>query len=121
MASRTPTRRGAKGRKRVSTRNKKKTAPPSLLARVRLRIRTRFGDQADDIWGVGVLVLAALVGLAYMGEAGPVGDGLVSALGVLFGLWGYFIPLLLAVIGGALIVAKPRQDYARMAIGLALN
>ncbi len=120
MASRTPTRRGAKGRKRVSTRNKKKTAPPSLLARVRLRIRTRFGDQADDIWGVGVLVLAALVGLAYMGEAGPVGDGLVSALGVLFGLWGYFIPLLLAVIGGALIVAKPRQDYARMAIGLAL-
>ncbi len=119
MPTRTPTRRGATGRKRVSSKTKK-TAPPSSLARARHWVRTRFGDQADDIWGVAILVVAAIVGLAYMREAGPVGEGLVSVVEVLFGLWGYFIPFALAIIGAALMVAKPRHDYGRMAIGLLI-
>ncbi|HEX2369510.1 MAG TPA: hypothetical protein VHM94_09785, partial [Acidimicrobiia bacterium] len=88
MPKRTPTRRGVAGRSRVSTKRKagprpaaKKTArrtPAALLVAFRERVRTRFGRQADDIWGVVLIVVAVLIGLAFIRHAGPVGRGIVS-------------------------------------------
>ena len=122
MASRTPTRRGANGRKRVSSKktNKKKQATPSTLATVRAWIRHRLGNQADDVWGVVLIVLAVLIALAFFDKAGPFGRGLVSALGFLLGIWGYLVPVALVGVGAALIVGKPRTDYGRLTFGLSL-
>jgi len=124
MAKKTPTRPGANGRKRVSKPTTKKKQPkqpkPSVLETARAWIRHRLGSQADDVWGVVLLVMAALLGLAYLQEAGPLGSALVATLRLLFGLWGYFIPVALAGVGIALIVGRPRKDYGRLTLGLLM-
>ncbi len=116
MASRTPTRRGANGRKRVSKKKKTvgRSAPP------RRRAWVRVGRQADDIWGVALLVLAALVTLAFIDQAGPVGRGLVAGLRLLFGLWSFAVPVAMAGVGVGLIAGEARGAYGRLAIGMML-
>ena len=91
-----------------------------MLETARAWIRHRLGSQADDVWGMFLLVTGALVGLAYFQEAGPLGQALVAALHLLFGLWGYFIPFGLVAVGIALIVGRPRQDYGRLTLGLLM-
>ncbi len=122
MATRTPTRRGANGRKRVSSKTTKKKAPRkdrlSTLARLRAFIRETLGRQADDVWGVILLVLAALMGLGFIDESGPFGRGIVSTLRLLFGLWSVVFPVALAALGIVLIIGKHRDDYGRLTLGL---
>ena len=102
MATRTPTRRGKSGRKRVSTKTTKKKPTRKdqvpLLARLRAFIRETLGRQADDVWGVVLLVFAALMGLGFIGEAGPVGRGIVATLRLLFGVWSMVFPIALAAL-----------------------
>lgn len=117
MASRTPTRRGANGRKRVS--KKKKTVGRSAPPRRRAWVH-HVGRQADDIWGVALLVLAALVTLAFIDQAGPVGRGLVAGLRLLFGLWSFAVPVAMAGVGVGLIAGEGRGAYGRLAIGMML-
>ena len=78
MGTRTPTRKGSSGRRRVSTAKKKKTAPLSAirqkLVAVRGSVRNTLGRQTDDIWGMILVVLAILVLLAFVDLAGPVGE-----------------------------------------------
>jgi len=138
MAKRTPTRRGATGRKRVSkpkttqrsraTRKKASASRPTRtpIWRERLsgfkdRIRTRLGRQTDDVWGLILIVVAVLLGLAFFGQAGPVGRWTISALFLMFGVWSYLVPAAVAGIGVALIIGKPRDDYGRLAIGVFLT
>ena len=68
MGTRTPTRKGSSGRRRVSTAKKKKTAPLSAirlkLEAVRGSVRNTLGRQTDDIWGMILVVLAILILLA---------------------------------------------------------
>ena len=75
MAKKTPTRKGNAGRKRVSQSKKRPAAsakrkparthqPIVTLAGVRRFLRDRLGRQADDVWGMVLLVLAVLVGAA---------------------------------------------------------
>ena len=122
MATRTPTRRGTNGRKRVSTKTTKKKSPRkdrlSTLARLRAFTRETLGRQADDVWGVVLLVIASLMGLGFIGEAGPVGRGIISTLRLLFGLWSVAFPVALAALGIVLIIGKHRDDYGRLTIGL---
>jgi S-DNA-T family DNA segregation ATPase FtsK/SpoIIIE len=66
-------------------------------------------------------VIAVLLGLAFFGQAGPVGRWTISALFLMFGVWSYLVPAAVAGIGVALIVGKPRDDYGRMAIGVFLT
>jgi S-DNA-T family DNA segregation ATPase FtsK/SpoIIIE len=89
-----------------------------MLARLRAFIRETLGRQADDVWGVVLLVVSALMGLGFFGESGPVGGGMVSVLRLLFGLWSIVFPLALAGLGLVLIIGKHRDDYARLTIGL---
>jgi len=112
--------RGAKGRKRV---RKKKTSKPriGLLAALRGsrdRLRKRLGRHTDDVWGILAIVLAGLLGLAFFDLAGPVGRGATTGLHVAFGIWAYFVPLVLVVVGLALIGTMPRSDYGRLSTGL---
>ncbi len=119
MPTRTPTRQGT-GRKRVSkpTKKTKKQPPPSMLARARTAIRERLGRQADDVWGVVLLVLSAVIVLSFFDQAGPVGGAIDTALQFAFGFWAYVVPIGLVAIGVALIVGKPRSDYGRLATGI---
>jgi S-DNA-T family DNA segregation ATPase FtsK/SpoIIIE len=68
-----------------------------------------------------LIVIAVLLGLAFFGQAGPVGRWTVSTLLLLFGVWSYLVPFAIAAIGAALIVEKPRNDYGRLAIGVVLT
>ena len=137
MATRTPTRRGVNGRKRVSkpkttqrsrgTRKKASARRPTPtptrrepLVGFKDRVRARLGRQTDDVWGLILIVIAVLLGLAFFEQAGPVGRWTISALLLLFGVWSYMVPLAVAGIGMALIIGKPRDDYGQMAIGVLL-
>ena len=120
MASRKPARRGS-GRGRATGTTKKKSSGPSALAALRERIRNGFGRHADDVWGVVLLVGGILVGLAYFGLAGPFGDGLVTGLQVLVGVWGYVVGVLLVMLGSLLIVTRRRDDYRRLAMGFVVT
>ena len=116
MAKKTPARRGTTGRKRVSskrTTNKKPTAPARgrttvSLAAVRTFLRERLGGQADDVWGLVLIVFATLVTLSFFGQAGPVGRGIDVALVWSFGVWAYAIPPI--VVGVGLVLALGRRS-----------
>ncbi|HEX9855502.1 MAG TPA: DNA translocase FtsK 4TM domain-containing protein [Acidimicrobiia bacterium] len=77
-----------------------------------------MGHQADDVWGLALIVVALLVGLAFFDLAGPVGTWLTMGLAFLFGIWAYFIPFCLIVIGLALVGSLPRKDYGRISIAV---
>jgi S-DNA-T family DNA segregation ATPase FtsK/SpoIIIE len=83
------------------------------------RVRTRLGRQTDDVWGVALLVVALLLVLAFFGLAGPVGAWAVTGLTFLFGLWAYVVPVVMAVIGLAMVGTMPKADYGRLTVGLA--
>lgn len=122
MPTRTSTRKGS-GRRRVSS--KRKTRPrkaqkrslTSVLAAVRASLRNTLGRQADDVWGVILLVLSILVTLAFFDLAGPVGDGFESGSKFLFGVWRFAVPVALAGIGLAMVVGKPRDGARKLVVG----
>ncbi|HXV69926.1 MAG TPA: DNA translocase FtsK 4TM domain-containing protein [Acidimicrobiia bacterium] len=127
MPTRTSTRKGS-GRRRVSSKHKKKTARSStkspasfsilqMLAAVRNWVRNTLGRQTDDVWGLVLIVAAILVTLAFFGLAGPVGSGFKSGSRFLFGVWRYALPALLAGVGLALIIGKPRDGARRLVVG----
>lgn len=72
------------------------------------------------MWGALLCVIAILLVLSFMGQAGPLGRGIVATTGFLFGLWAYLIPVLVGGIGVSLIVGRPRKDHVRTAWGLGI-
>ena len=122
MASRTK-RRGALGRSQATP---KKTERVPLRARVvrtlrtgRERIQHRLARQSDDVWGVGLLVLAALVALSFFGLSGPIGAGISGTLRFLFGVWAFLVPLAFVTIGLSLVGVWFTEDRARLIAGVA--
>jgi DNA segregation ATPase FtsK/SpoIIIE, S-DNA-T family len=116
------TNRGAKGRRTVSKTQQRRKSPGLVeaLRRVKERFRNRLGRQTDDIWGVLVIVIAVVGGLAFVGAAGPVGDGVAEGLAIFFGIGSWFIPVLIAIVGVAMVGTMPRADYARLTIGVVV-
>ncbi|MEE8330880.1 MAG: DNA translocase FtsK 4TM domain-containing protein [Acidimicrobiia bacterium] len=107
------------GRKRVSA--KKKTGRyGEKLASWRQAITRRLGRQSDDLWGLTLIVFGVVIGLGYLSLAGPVGRGTVGVLEVLFGLWGYIVPVALVGLGVTLIARPPLPEHGRLAIGIGL-
>jgi len=122
MATRTK-RRGAQGRSKAKTKQKKPSLPNRVvhaLRTMRDRVRDRLGRQTDDVWGVVLVVIAVLVGLSFFELSGPVGDRISDALSLLFGIWAYAVPAVLAFIGLMMVGVFPRQDHTRVAIGVSL-
>jgi len=116
MPKGTPTRRGQHGRRRVSpakrTRQSESRVP--LLAALPGRLRAGLGRQADDVWGLLLIVAAVLVVFSFFGLAGPVGGLVDQGLQLAFGLWSYLLPLVLGALGAVLIVGKPRNGTGRV-------
>ncbi|MFP5333176.1 MAG: DNA translocase FtsK 4TM domain-containing protein [Acidimicrobiia bacterium] len=122
MAKKTPARRGTTGRKRVSSKRKTtkqspKGTPTVTLASIRTFLRGRLGGQADDVWGLVLIVAATLVTLSFFGQAGPVGRGIDIALTWLFGVWSYAIPPLLIAVGLVLALGRRSDGSGRLALG----
>ena len=120
MAKRTPTRKGASGRKRVSKKKKKKAQQGPIsrtLAATRDYVRNTLGRQTDDVWGLILIVMAIIVTLAFLDLAGPFGSGIATSSLFLFGVWRFVVPLALLGIGLALIIGKPREGARRLVIG----
>ncbi|MDJ0663821.1 MAG: DNA translocase FtsK 4TM domain-containing protein [Acidimicrobiia bacterium] len=82
------------------------------------RIRDRLGRHTDDVWGVVLIVAAAVLMLSFFGLAGPLGDWAATGLEFVFGLWAYFAPVVLIAIGVVMISTMPRADYGRVSLGL---
>ncbi|MBT8212764.1 MAG: DNA translocase FtsK 4TM domain-containing protein, partial [Acidimicrobiia bacterium] len=119
MSSRTSKARGAKGRKaRTTSQAGVLSRARAALVRWRDRVRNRLGRQSDDVWGLILVVAAALVLLSFFELAGPIGRGVSSFLELLFGVWGYLVPVALAAVGVLLLSAMPRKDHVRLAIGI---
>jgi DNA segregation ATPase FtsK/SpoIIIE, S-DNA-T family len=112
----TSTRRAPARRRKPASRRKKQ----SLVARARKSLATHLGRQADDIWGVTLVLLGVLSALAvYANVVGPAGqhlrDGADSVLG-----WARFVlPVALCGVGAALLQGRARNEPARAAIGFA--
>src|SRR5205085_7240044 len=81
-------------------------------------VATHLGRQADDLWGVVLLVLGLLAALGiYANLTGPAGRAVRDAARELFG-WGRFlVPPALGAVGGVLLRGRHRDDPARVAIG----
>jgi S-DNA-T family DNA segregation ATPase FtsK/SpoIIIE len=104
----------------VSTVKKKSSHRSTIrqkLVAARSSVRTTLGRQTDDVWGLVLVVLAILVTLAFVGLAGPVGEGMAGGSRLLFGIWRFALPAALAGIGIAMIVGKPREGAKRLVIG----
>jgi S-DNA-T family DNA segregation ATPase FtsK/SpoIIIE len=91
-----------------------------VLAALRERLRRGFG-RGPDIWGVSIIVVAILLGLATFGLAGPVGSVVSSGLRLLFGVWRHAVPGALLCLGVALLLAGPHRDHGRVAAGFSLT
>jgi S-DNA-T family DNA segregation ATPase FtsK/SpoIIIE len=101
-------------RKRAPAKKKK----PSLFTRIRTALATHLGRQADDIWGVVLVLAGVLSALAvYANVVGPAGEHLRDAAQDVLG-WGRFmLPVALVGVGAALLQGRPRHEPARAAIG----
>jgi DNA segregation ATPase FtsK/SpoIIIE, S-DNA-T family len=112
----TATSRGRGG----STRGRGPTRP-SLPARLWKSVRDHVGDRSTDVYGLLVVLLGILSGLAiYADAAGPVGDFLEAIWRGLLGVFGALIPLVLVWFGGLVVFDKPAATLGRVAIGTVL-
>jgi S-DNA-T family DNA segregation ATPase FtsK/SpoIIIE len=87
------------------------------MAAVRAFLRERLGRQADDVWGLVLVVVAVLLLLGFAGQAGPAGRLLDSGLTFLFGVWAYGLPAVLAAIGLTLALGRRSDGAGRVVIG----
>jgi DNA segregation ATPase FtsK/SpoIIIE, S-DNA-T family len=79
------------------------------------------GDQLRDVWGAGLLVLAALAALGlYLDAAGIVGVYLSLLFRGLFGVFGLLAPPAL-VAGGVLLLGERRPANGRVVLGIGLT
>jgi S-DNA-T family DNA segregation ATPase FtsK/SpoIIIE len=109
---RAPARRKTKGRKRHAKK------PPGL----RQTLATYLGRQADDVWGLILIVLGVLAALGiYADLTGPVGQRLRDAAALGFGWGRLLVPVALCGVGGMLVRGRGRgAEPGRAVIGFVL-
>ncbi|MGH9077498.1 MAG: DNA translocase FtsK [Acidimicrobiales bacterium] len=77
-----------------------------------------LGRQADDVCGVGLLVLAGLAALGTYGDlTGPAGRAFDAGAADLVGWGRALVPPALGLLGWALVRGRPRRHLARAASG----
>ena len=110
----TPTRKATPARKATAN-----AAPtPGVLARIGRGCGAALGRQADDLWGVLLLVAAALAGLGiYAGLAGPAGRAVETAASDVVGTGRLLVAPALALLGVVLILGRTRQVFGRIVLG----
>ncbi|NND13744.1 MAG: type IV secretion system DNA-binding domain-containing protein [Acidimicrobiia bacterium] len=105
--------------RKTATKKKKSSTPTGVLAQARMAGRDRFVHQADDIWGLVMLVVGLILLLGFFSFSGPLGDAVVTGLRFLFGVWAILVPTAILLVGLTLIIGKVRDgDHARLPLGL---
>ncbi|MGH9179876.1 MAG: DNA translocase FtsK 4TM domain-containing protein, partial [Acidimicrobiales bacterium] len=116
-----PSRRPARPRSPAARRRPAAPKRPSLGARIRAGLARCVGRQADDVWGLSLLVAGLLAALGiYADLAGPAGGALGSATGRLLGWARFLVPAALAGVGLSLVRGRPRAEPGRAVVGSAL-
>ncbi len=83
--------------------------------------RTAFDGHETDMWGVGLIVAAVIIGLGvYADLTGPVGRGINWLVASLVGVLRFAVPVVMAWIGIALLAGKERANPARVGVSLGL-
>ncbi len=105
-----------------STKGRRKSArKTSAMINLRNAIVDHLGGQSNDVWGMLLLLAAALAALGiYADVIGPAGRGIRIGTEVAFG-WGRFmVPVALGAVGFSLVRNHEESDTARVAAGLVL-
>ena len=91
---------------------------PRPIARVWRACASAVGHQADEIWGVVLLVVAVLAGLGiYLDLAGPAGQAMRTGAGDVFGWGRILVPPALAAVGVTLIRGREHKAPGRVVLG----
>ena len=93
----------------------------SLLTMLYERIRFGLGRQADDVIGLGMVIVGSLITLAFFERAGALGRWSLVSLRFLVGLWVFAVPVLLVGLGGTLLLGRYRDDVRRIMAGTILS
>ena len=96
----------------------KKAARTSPLGRARAFFSEHLGRQADDVWGLILLLTGVLVALGvFFDLTGPFGRIVRSGTGALLGTARVLVPFALLAVGYVLVRGRPREEPVRVAIG----
>jgi S-DNA-T family DNA segregation ATPase FtsK/SpoIIIE len=80
-----------------------------------------LSERRRDVWGLVLLLLAVLSGLAiYLDAAGPVGGWIDKGARGGFGLVGVLLPVLLIAFGALLVMDRPGPEVGRLGVGASL-
>ncbi|HEX2039038.1 MAG TPA: DNA translocase FtsK 4TM domain-containing protein [Acidimicrobiales bacterium] len=114
----TKPKRRAPGRKKTTSRKRHARNRPGL----RQTLATYLGRQADDVWGLILIVFGVLAALGvYADLTGPVGQRLRDAAALGFGWGRLLVPVALAGIGAVLVRGRGRgAEPGRAVIGFVL-
>jgi S-DNA-T family DNA segregation ATPase FtsK/SpoIIIE len=121
--ARTP---GAKG---SSTRSGPKASEQRSPGRLRRFLGSVLGaigsaiaERSRDAWGIALLLVAVISGLAiYLDAAGPVGRGIDAGARGGFGLIGSLVPVILMALGALLFIERSGEEIGRLGTGIALT
>ncbi|HZQ85554.1 MAG TPA: DNA translocase FtsK 4TM domain-containing protein, partial [Acidimicrobiales bacterium] len=87
---------------------------------MRTSLATHLGRQADEVWGLVLLVAGVLAALGiYADLTGPAGRFVHRVANDAFGGARFLVPLILAGIGAALVRGRGRSEPGRVVIGCA--
>ena len=116
--AKTATRR-APARRPSTPAKRRKPAQASLATRVRRVVGEHLGKQADDVWGVLLVVAGLLAALGIHADlTGPVGRGVRALTAATLGLGRFVVPATLLGMGAMLLRGRPRKEPGRVAIGV---
>ena len=108
----------SRGRSTTSTRPRSTAPRASSFGQTREFLGTHLGRQADDVWGLVLIVVGLLIGLGmFFGLTGIFGDIVRSGAGAVLGQAKPLVPLSLIGVGYVLVRGRPREEPVRVAIG----
>ena len=85
-------------------------------------MRSHIGDRRADVYGLALIVVGLVSGLAiYAGAAGPIGDFLEAVWRGLFGILGVALPVGLVAFGAMVVFDRPNKVVSRIALGTAIT
>ncbi len=93
---------------------KKKSEPQKLKINVMPDIHP---DVTRSIWGIVLIVIAIIFGLAAFKKAGPVGDALFGAFTYLLGIGYYLIPVTLLIVGLSFLAGDKKNIMTNVILG----
>ncbi len=97
------------------------TPPTGVRQQSGAELRTAVEDRQTELIGIGLIAAGVLLALAvYLNLAGPLGSGIESLFGWIFGIGRYVVPIVLVAAGVALVKKGHSSSPVRLAIGWGL-